>query len=313
MMYQLAQITNGVITNIFDCLDVDQSHFPDAIRVDDITPQPAIGWTYENGVFAPPAAPPVLVKTVYSPYGFRSLFTLAELVSIDGYQTSTILTTEQKAVLFTITKNFDSATEIDIQNPNTIQSVDYLANIGLITRERAGQILSGTAPTQLPAVGIIGATGATGATGAAGNGVAASVTSYTPTLSGTSMTFTSGNGSTGQTGNYFTVGNICNFSATITMANVNVASLVNATSGASNFAITLPVNAAKNGLMTCGYTVKSDGKIYGILGKTAANSNVLTLWTVEKEIKALDKDSPFGAGAWLTSYTIYLTGTYQTI
>jgi hypothetical protein len=89
-------------------------------------------------------------------------------VAIDGYQTSIILTTDQKAVLFTITKNFDSATEIDIQNPNTIQSVDYLANIGLITRERAGQILSGTAPTQLPAVGIIGATGAMGATGATG-------------------------------------------------------------------------------------------------------------------------------------------------
>ena len=163
------------------------------------------------------------------------------------------------------------------------------------------------------AQGPTGLMGATGATGPAGSGAASAVTSYTPTLSGTSMTFTSGNGSTGQTGNYVTVGNICNFSATITMANVNVASLVNATSGASNFAITLPVNAAKNGLMTCGYTVKSDGKIYGILGKTAANSNVLTLWTVEKEIKALDKDSPFGPGAWLTSYSIHLTGTYQTV
>ena len=84
-------------------------------------------------------------------------------------------------------------------------------------------------------------------------------------------------------------------------------------SGAANFAITLPVNAAKNGLMTCGYVVKADGKIYGILGRTAVNSNSLTLWTVEKEIKALDKDSPMGAGQWLSSNVIYITGTYQTV
>ena len=177
------------------------------------------------------------------------------------------------------------------------------------TGETGPQGLKGDAGATGPA----GSNGSNGAKGDAGDSGVSAVTSYTPTLSGTSMTFTSGNGSTGQTGNYLTVGKQCNFSATITMANVNFASLVNAASGASNFAITLPVNAAKNGLMTCGYVVKSDGKLYGILGKTAANSNVLTLWTMEKEIKALDKDSPMGAGQWSTSSAIYLTGTYQTV
>ena len=127
------------------------------------------------------------------------------------------------------------------------------------------------------------------------------------------MTFTSGNGSTGQVGNYLTVGKLCNFSATITMASVNTSSLVNAASGASNFAITLPVNAAKAGLMTVGHVVKSDGKIYAILGKTSANSNLLTLWSNEKEIKAFDKDTPLGANGWTTSQSFSLTGTYQTV
>lgn len=172
------------------------------------------------------------------------------------------------------------------------------------------------------ATGATGPTGSTGATGSQGpkgdkgdtgdSGVS-SPTSYTPTLSGTGMTFTSGNGSTGQTGNYITAGKVCTFSATITMANVNLTSLVNSTSGTSNFAITLPVNSAKNGLITGGYVVKSDGKIYGILGKTTINSNSLTLWTMEKEIKAIDKDSPLGANGWLTTSFIYITGTYQTI
>ena len=159
-----------------------------------------------------------------------------------------------------------------------------------------------------------GDTGAAGVKGDAGDSGVSSATLYTPTLSGTSMTFNVGtNGSTGQTGNYLTVGKMCNFSATIVMTNVNLLSLVNAASGASNFAITLPVNAAKNGLMTIGYVVKADGKIFGIQGKTAANSNVLTLWTIEKEIKAVDKDSPMGGGQWLASSVMYLTGTYQTV
>ena len=162
--------------------------------------------------------------------------------------------------------------------------------------------------------GETGPQGLKGDKGDAGDSGASSATSYTPTLSGTSMTFNGAtNGSTGQTGNYLTVGKMCNFSATIVMTNVNLSSLVNAASGASNFAITLPVNAAKNGLMTIGYVVKADGKIFGIQGKTAANSNVLTLWTIEKEIKAVDKDSPMGGGQWLASSVMYLTGTYQTV
>ena len=162
--------------------------------------------------------------------------------------------------------------------------------------------------------GETGPQGLKGDKGDAGDSGASSATSYTPTLSGTSMTFNGAtNGSTGQTGNYLTVGKMCNFSATIVMTNVNLLSLVNAASGASNFAITLPVNAAKNGLMTIGYVVKADGKIYGIQGKTAANSNILTLWTIEKEIKAVDKDSPMGGGQWLASSVMHLTGTYQTV
>ena len=162
--------------------------------------------------------------------------------------------------------------------------------------------------------GETGPQGLKGDKGDAGDSGASSATSYTPTLSGTSMTFNGAtNGSTGQTGNYLTVGKMCNFSATIVMTNVNLLSLVNAASGASNFAITLPVNAAKNGLMTIGYVVKADGKIFGIQGKTAANSNVLTLWTIEKEIKAVDKDSPMGGGQWLASSVMHLTGTYQTV
>ena len=149
---------------MIDCLDVNQSQFPDYIRVDNITPRPGIGWAYANGTFSAPPVPAPSTpppQTVYTQFGFRSLFGLTELVAIDNCQASTTLTTDQKAVLYTIIKNFEAASEINVKNPATIQGIDYLANVGLITVARATQILAGGAPAQLApgATGIPGATG----------------------------------------------------------------------------------------------------------------------------------------------------------
>lgn len=57
-----AQIKNGVILNtIVLANETNVSLFEDGfdacIRIDTITPHPAIGWTYENEEFSPPEAP----------------------------------------------------------------------------------------------------------------------------------------------------------------------------------------------------------------------------------------------------------------
>jgi hypothetical protein len=118
---------------------------PDYIVIDDITPQPSIGWSYENGVFtAPPPTPPPPPpppQTVFTKYQFRSRFTLAELVATDNFASSSTLTDVQKATLNTITKNFDVADSIDVTNSATIQGVEYLVTAGLLTQDRATEIL----------------------------------------------------------------------------------------------------------------------------------------------------------------------------
>ena len=58
MIYQLAEINNDIVTNIFDCSDLHQPGFPNAIRVDNISPKPNIGWSYKDGVFSEPPPPP---------------------------------------------------------------------------------------------------------------------------------------------------------------------------------------------------------------------------------------------------------------
>lgn len=140
-MNKLALMNGNVVANI---IVADDNYNPaNSIEVTSVTGTPNIGWLYENGVFvAPPLPPPPPPPTVFTKFGFRSRFTLLELVGIDNFAASTTLTADQKANLTTIEKNFDSADEIDLTNPATIQGVNYLASAGLITTTRATQILT---------------------------------------------------------------------------------------------------------------------------------------------------------------------------
>jgi hypothetical protein len=163
---KIALMNNNVVTNMIVTDDNDNNYNPnppDSIEITDSTGTPNIGWLYENGVFvAPPPPPPPPPKTTFTKFGFRSRFTSDELLAVDNFANNSTLTAEQKAALTTITKNFDAAQNIDLTNAATIQGVDYLATAGLITADRANQILT-------PDTGNTGATGFTGSTGVTGN------------------------------------------------------------------------------------------------------------------------------------------------
>ena len=84
---------------------------------------------------------PVTPIKTYTHLGFRQLFTTAEQVAIDNYDTGTF-TAQQKATLKTIAKNFDAAEEIIPTDQRTIDGVNYYESVGLIAAGRAAQILS---------------------------------------------------------------------------------------------------------------------------------------------------------------------------
>lgn len=136
---KLAEVQNGVVVNT---IIVDETvHLgPEFIDIDNITPQPGIGWKYNDGIFTYAEAP-IPPSPPMTKYQFRSRFTLAELVATDNFATSSTLTDVQKATLNTITKNFDAAESIDITNSATIQGVEYLVSAGLLTQDRATEIL----------------------------------------------------------------------------------------------------------------------------------------------------------------------------
>lgn len=80
------------------------------------------------------------IKT-YTHFTFRQLFTTTEQVAIDNYETGSF-TSDQKANLKTIAKNFEAAQEIVPTDPRTIAGVQYYESIGLIAPGRSAQILA---------------------------------------------------------------------------------------------------------------------------------------------------------------------------
>ena len=144
MELHYAIINDHIVGTVIDA-DKNTTILSNMIRIDQLDPVPGIGWSYENGVFTapppPPPPPPPAPQTVFTKYQFRSRFTLAELVAMDNFATSSTLTDVQKATLNTITKNFDLADNIDITNSATIQGVEYLVSAGILTQDRATEIL----------------------------------------------------------------------------------------------------------------------------------------------------------------------------
>lgn len=151
------------------------------------------------------------------------------------------------------------------------------------------QGLQGTQSAQ----GIQGITGATGPAGA--------VTSFASTWSGTGLTYTG----TPTSGSYMQNGKFTAF-----YININCATVTNFGNIGAGYSVTLPVSPAHNFNVLVGQVTKSDGKVYGLIGKGTAGSTTMTLWTNEKNQTVMDKDSPYGAGGITTSTTFTLSGTY---
>ena len=81
----------------------------------------------------------------FSRMEFRKLFTLAELLVIDNCEFSDSLTIEQKSIMATIKKNLEMVERIKLSDNDTVFGIDYLVSLGLLTQERANDILIGKA------------------------------------------------------------------------------------------------------------------------------------------------------------------------
>ena len=79
-------------------------------------------------------------------YQFRKLFSFAERLAIDNIQSNTTISDQNKNVLLTIMKDLELSGEVLLNNPDVINGVGFLEQVGLIASGRAAQILSNTPP-----------------------------------------------------------------------------------------------------------------------------------------------------------------------
>lgn len=81
---------------------------------------------------------------------FRRRFTLDELVRFDNPELFVELTPQQRAIVNTLQRSFEVATEIDLTDPLLHYGMQLMVNWGLLSEERRQQILdpSYTPPTQ---------------------------------------------------------------------------------------------------------------------------------------------------------------------
>ena len=83
---------------------------------------------------------------VLTKYQFRKLFTFNERLAIDNIQSSTTISAQNKGILSTIMKDLELSGEVFLDNPDVINGVGFLEQVGLLAAGRATQILSNTPP-----------------------------------------------------------------------------------------------------------------------------------------------------------------------
>jgi len=152
-----ALIKDGFVYNI---IGTDDADWPEGIDITDLENPPSIGWTYsEDAGFAPPepdneSAPPesnpAPTRRIISDLAFDRRFTLQERKDIElasqHNPNADAEQNEQAAILRVIQVRADKALFIDLDDPETQSGVMFMEQLGLLTTERAIEIL--TAPVQ---------------------------------------------------------------------------------------------------------------------------------------------------------------------
>jgi hypothetical protein len=96
-----------------------------------------IGWTLSGSVWSAPTSPGVDLSATITFLQFMALFTPAEQAALIG---SNDTTTKIFVAMAT------GSGGMQLSNPEVIGGVNYVASIGIITTQRAAQVLAGQAP-----------------------------------------------------------------------------------------------------------------------------------------------------------------------
>jgi len=145
---------------VYNIIETDDSGWPEGIDITGLAERPSIGWTYSGDTgFAPPEpdtetpppdSAPAAARRIISNLAFENRFSLQERIGIDLASqhdpTADIEQRGQAAALRVIQERARKALFVDLDDVNTQSGVMYMEQVGLLTTERALEILM--APVQ---------------------------------------------------------------------------------------------------------------------------------------------------------------------
>lgn len=137
----LAIVNDFVVTQV---ITIDDSQYGDyaqnaqaAIQIDDLIPQPDVGWIFNGSTLSP--GPNSVVSMKITKLALRERFTFNELIAMQTAAATSV-------TLQVLQDNLSVSTYIDLSRTDTIQGIEMLVQMGIITQDRATQILT-TVPT----------------------------------------------------------------------------------------------------------------------------------------------------------------------
>lgn len=104
------------------------------ICLDGVSPTPGPDWTYENGVFSPPA-PPLPLPNIITKLAMIDRFTEAEY---EGVLTAAKSDVQVQGWL----DRFAAANKINLDDSRTVSGINLLVSKNLLTQARADEILT---------------------------------------------------------------------------------------------------------------------------------------------------------------------------
>jgi len=133
-----ALVRNNIIVDIAD-LSYSQIEnigaiYSSVIEIENMTPQPKIGWTYDGTILSAPG-------WRITRLAMRQRFTVTELLAIMTY-----VNTNPSGIVAMLMQNLTVATFVDLKRSDTIAGIQVLVGYGLVTSDRAGIILN-TSPS----------------------------------------------------------------------------------------------------------------------------------------------------------------------
>lgn len=126
-----------VIEILNDQLEIPTIESPyQYIDITGLSSQPIVGMIYiGDGIF-------INKSKRYSKLEWRNKFSTSEKIAFDSFELNPNIPDENKAVLRTLTKDLDLTEYVDASRADTINGTYFLAVCGIITMQKATEVLA---------------------------------------------------------------------------------------------------------------------------------------------------------------------------